>query len=144
MDSVSFLYIWGSFFTWAVITVICLLTALLSYAKLPLEIPVQWSDGAASALVDRRFIFAYPAACIVIRYFIRPLIYGKLQMKAFHSKVMTEYLTNYICFAALSVEIFTVLFVYGRVKNVVIVLAVDTAVLIGVLLRGFTKNKPLL
>lgn len=90
LDSVSFIYIWGSFITWVIITVLCLLTALLFYTKLPPEIPVQWSDGAASSLVDKKFIFAYPIACIIIRYFVRPVIYGKLQMN-FYSEVMAEY-----------------------------------------------------
>lgn len=48
LDSVSFLYIWGSFITWTIITVGCLLIALLFYTKLPPKIPVQWSDGAVS------------------------------------------------------------------------------------------------
>ncbi len=53
LDSVSFLYIWGSFITWLVITIAGLLIALLFYTKLPSEIPIQWSDGLASSLVDK-------------------------------------------------------------------------------------------
>ena len=83
--------------------------------------------------------FAYPIACIVIRYFVRPVIYGKLQMN-FYSEVMAEYLTNYMCFTALSVEIFSILFIYGIVKNVVVILFVDTVILIGLLVRGLTKK----
>lgn len=41
LDSVSFLYIWGSLITWAIITSLCLIIGILSYAKLPSEIPVQ-------------------------------------------------------------------------------------------------------
>lgn len=140
LDSVSFLYIWGSFITWIIMTVVCLLTALLFYTKLPPEIPVQWSDGMASSLVDRKFIFVYPIVCIVIRYFIRPFISGKLRMHTPYSEVMTEYLTNYMCFIALSVEIFSILFIYSIVKNVIVVLFVDTMVLIGLLLRGLAKK----
>lgn len=139
LDSVSFLYIWGSFVTWTIITVVCLLIALLFYTKLPPKIPVQWSDGAVSSLVDKKFIFAYPIACIVIRYFVRPIIYGKLQMN-FYCEVMTEYLTNYMCFLALSVELFSILFIYGIVKNIIAMLVVDTVVLIGVLIRGLAKK----
>lgn len=139
LDSVSFLYIWGSFLTWAVITAFCLLTALLSYAKLPPEIPVQWSGGMASSLVDRKFIFAYPVACIVIRYLIRPLIYAKVQMSNHYGEIITEYLSNYMCFVALSAEAFFILFIYGVVKNIVAVLLVDTVVLIGLLAAGLTK-----
>ena len=46
------------------------------------------------------------------------------------------YLTNFLCFIALSVEIFSVLFIYGIVKNVVVVLVADTVVFIGFLIVG--------
>lgn len=91
------------------------------------------------SLRDKKFIFAYPIACIVIRYFVRPIIYGKLQMN-FYFEVMTEYLTNYMCFLALSVELFSILFIYGIVKNIIAMLVVDTVVLIGVLIRGLAKK----
>ena len=139
VDSVSFLYIWGSFVTWAVITIVCLLTALLSYANLPQEIPVQWSDGQASSLVNKIFIFAYPAVCIVIRYLIRPVIYAKLRMNNRYEEIIAEYLSNYMCFIALSAEVFSVLFIYGVVKNIVAVLLVDTAVFIGLLIAGLIR-----
>ena len=140
LDSVSFLYIWGSFITWGIITALCLLIALLSYTKLPQEIPIQWSDGVASSLVDKKVIFAYPVVCIIIRYLIRPFIYAKVQMNNPYSEVMTEYLTNYMCFIALSVEIFSVLFIYGIVRNIIVVLFVDTVVLLGLLLKGLIKK----
>lgn len=139
LDSVSFLYIWGSFITWAVITAICLIIGILSYAKLPAEMPIQWSDGIASSLVDKKFIFAYPVGCIAIRYLLRPFIYAKLQMNNHYGEIITEYLSNYACFIALSVELFSILFVQGLLKNVVAVLLVDTAVLIGILIAGITK-----
>lgn len=140
LDSVSFLSIWGSFITWIMITALCLLTGLLSYAKLPPEIPIQWSGEVASSLVNKRFIFIYPLVCVVIRYLIRPFIYPKLQMDNHYGEIVTEYLTNYLCFIALSVEIFSVLFIYGIVKNIVVILFVDTAVLIGLLMTGLTKK----
>lgn len=139
LDSVSFLYMWGSFITWAVITALCLIIGILSYAKLPAEMPVQWSDRIASSLVDKRFIFAYPVGCIAIRYLLRPFIYAKLQMNSHYSEIITEYLSNYACFIALSVELFSILFVQGLLKNVVAVLIIDTAVLIGILITGITK-----
>ena len=40
LDSVSFLYIWGSLITWTIITSLCLIVGILSYTKLPAEIPV--------------------------------------------------------------------------------------------------------
>lgn len=139
LDSVSFLYIWGSFITWTVIAALCLLIALLFYTKLPPEIPVQWSNGRASSLADKKFIFAYPAACFVIRYLLRPFIYAKLQMNNHYGEIITEYLTNYMCFVALSAEAFSILFIYGVVKNIVTVLLVDTVVLIGLLIAGLIK-----
>lgn len=141
LDSVRFLYIWGSFVTWILITAVCFLAALLFYAKLPPEIPVQWHDGAASSLADKNFIFAYPAACAVIRYLLRPFLYAKLQRLNRYVEIIAEYVTNYICFAALSVEIFTILFVYGAVKNVAVVIITDTVVLFVLLMTGIVKKE---
>ena len=53
LDSVSFLYIWGSMLTWTMITALCLIIGALSYSKLPTEIPVQWSKGVATSLVNK-------------------------------------------------------------------------------------------
>lgn len=139
LDSVGFLYLWGSFVTWAVLAVLCLLTAVLFYGKLPPEIPVQWNNGTASSLVDKKFIFAYPAVCVIIRYLLRPLLYAKLQIRIFYGEIITEYLTNYMCFLTLSAEAFSILFLYGIVKNIVFLLAADTIVLIGMLLVGLVK-----
>ena len=139
VDSVSFLYIWGSFVTWAAITIVCLLIALLSYTKLPQEIPVQWSDGQASSMVNKIFIYRCPAVSVAIRYLIRPVIYEKLRMNNRYEEIIAEYLSNYMCFIALSAEVFSVLFIYGVVKNIVAVLAVDTAVFIGLLIAGLIR-----
>ena len=49
------------------------------------------------------------------------------------------YLTNYMCFIVLSVEIFSILFTFGVVKNIVVLLFVDTVVFIGLLVVGLTK-----
>lgn len=139
LDSVSFFYIWGSMLTWTSITALCLIIGVLSYSKLPAEIPVQWSNGEATSLADKKWIFIYPIVCIIIRYLLKPLIYVKLRMMNHYGEMITEYLTNYMCFIALSVEIFSILFVFGVVKSIVAVLFVDTAVLIGLLAAGLTK-----
>lgn len=139
LDSVSFLYIWGSFITWVIIAALCLLVGLWSYGKLPPEIPVQWNQGVASSLVDKNFIFAYPVACVILRYLIRPVMYAKLQIENAFGEILTEYLTNYLSFVALSVEIFSILFLYGAVKNIVVVLVMDTVVLLGLLAVGIVK-----
>ena len=138
-DSVSFLYIWGSPLIWAAITVLCLLVGILSYPKLPAKIPVQWSNGEATSLADKKWIFIYPVVCIVIRYLLKPFIYVKLQMKKYYGEIITEYLTNYLCFIALSAEVFSVLFVFQVVRSIAAVLAVDTAVLLGLLAVGLIK-----
>ena len=140
LDAVSFLYIWGSMLTWTIITVLCLIIGILFYSKLPTEIPVQWSNGVATSLVNKNWIFIYPAACIIIRYLLKPLIYAKVQMNNYYGEIITEYLTNYMCFIALSVEIFSILFTFGVVKSIVILLFVNTVVFIALLIVGLTKS----
>ena len=139
LDSVSFLYLWGSLITWAVIISLCLLVGILSYTNLPPEIPVQWDQGIAVSFVNKNFIFIYPLVCIIIRIFLRPVIYVRLLMNYPCGELIREYLSNYLCFVALSVEVFSILFVYGVVKSVLAVLLVDTVVLIGILIVGITK-----
>ena len=139
LDSVSFLYIWGSLVTWTVIALLCLVIGIVSYAKLPSEIPVQWNKGMVTSLVDKKFIFSYPLACIIIRILSRPFIYVRLMMYNIYEEIITEYLSNYLCFIALSVEVFSILFTYGSVKNILTVLIVDTVVLIGILILGLSK-----
>ncbi len=139
LDSVSFLYLWGSLITWALITSLCLLIGIFSYTRLPDQIPVQWSSGTAVSFVNKAFIFAYPLACVVFRIRLRPVIYVRLLMHYPFGEPITEYLTNYACFTALSIELFSVLFVHGLAKNVTAVLLLDTAVLIGLLIVGITK-----
>lgn len=139
LDSVSFLYIWGSLITWTAIASLCFIVGILSYAKLPVKIPVQWDNGIATSFVDKKFIFIYPAACIMIRILLRPIIYVRLLMNYLHGELISEYLSNYLCFIALSVEVFSILFVYGLVKSVVSVLLIDTVVLIGILVVGIAK-----
>lgn len=139
LDSVSFLYLWGSLITWTVITSLCLLVGILSYINLPPEIPVQWDKGIAVSFVNKNFVFMYPLVCIIIRIFLRPVIYVRWLMNFPYGELIREYLSNYLCFIALSLELFTILFVYGVLKSVVAVLLVDTVVLIGILIAGITK-----
>lgn len=139
LDSVSFMYIWGSFVTWAIIVSLCSIIGIMSYAKLPPEIPVQWSEGMATALVDKKYIFAFPLACIIIHVILRPILYVRLIMHSIYKEMITEYLSNYMCFIALSLEVFSILFIYGLVKSVFMVLMVDTVALLGVLMVGGIK-----
>lgn len=130
LDTVSFVWLWCSFQTWMVLTVLCLLVGILFYSKLPPQIPVQWKLGIASTLVRKEFIFAYPLICIAIRYFLRPYIYVKVQMNTIYGKIISEYLSNSLCFVALSAEVFGVLFVFGLAENIVIVFLADAVVLL--------------
>ena len=139
LDSVSFLYIWGSMLTWTIIIVLCLMIGGFSYSKLPTEIPVQWSNGVATSLVNKNWIFICPILCIIIRYLLKPFIYVKLQMNNYYGEIITEYLTNYMCFIVLSIEIFLILFTFGVVKSIVLLLFVNTVVFIGLLVVGLTK-----
>ena len=139
LDSVSFLYIWGSMLTWTIIIVLCLMIGGFSYSKLPTEIPVQWSNGVATSLVNKNWIFICPVLCIVIRYLLKPFIYVKLQMNNYYGEIVTAYLTNYMCFIVLSIEIFLILFTFGVVKSIVLLLFVNTVVFIGLLVVGLTK-----
>lgn len=75
----------------------------------------------------------------MIRYLIRPVIYAKLRMNNRYEEIIAEYLSNYMCFIVLSAEVFSVLFIYGVVKNIVAVLVVDTAVFIGLLIAGLIR-----
>ena len=106
----------GSMLTWTMITALCLIIGALSYSKLPTEIPVQWSKGVATSLVNKNWIFICPVICIIIRYLLKPFIYAKLQMNNYYREIITEYLTNYMCFIVLSVEIFSILFTFEVVK----------------------------
>ncbi|RGC75251.1 MerR family transcriptional regulator [Coprococcus sp. AM25-15LB] len=139
LDSVSFLYIWGSMLTWTIIIVLCLMIGGFSYSKLPTEIPVQWSNGVATSLVNKNWIFICPVLCIVIRYLLKPFIYVRLQMNNYYGEIVTEYLTNYMCFIVLSIEIFLILFTFGVVKSIVLLLFVNTVVFIGLLVVGLAK-----
>lgn len=141
-DSVSFLYMWGSRIIWIIITLLCFITGMLSYDKLPPEIPVQWSNGTAISFADKNYIFVYPFICIMIRTVGKPVLYIKLLMNCPYRELVTEYLSNYLCFIALSVELFSILFIHGLLKSVVTVLFIDTAVLIGILMIGITKMNP--
>lgn len=140
LDSVGFLYLWSGFLIWAVIAGISLLLALLIYPYLPERIPIQYSGGQAVSTAAKVFIFAYPVACVVIRLFCRAYFRWKLRLSDSHmNDVISDYLTNFLCFVALSAEAFSILFVYGYVKNIVPLLFVDTAVLIGLLIIGGVK-----
>ncbi|MGO0986085.1 MerR family transcriptional regulator [Clostridioides difficile] len=138
LDSVSFLYMWGGNVTWGIITIACLLIAIIAFPKLPVQIPVQWNNGVANS-IDKKFIYAYPVICIVFRFILRPFICRWLQIRAFYSDTIADYLTNFLCSVALSVEVFSIFFAYNIVKHITVILFVDTCVFIILLLMGWNK-----
>ena len=104
----------------------------LNYVNMP-------RGDATVSLAGKNFIFAYPLSCVMIRFLLRPVIYVKFLRNFPHGELIKEYISNYLCFVALSLELFTILFVYGALKNVAAVLLVDTAALIGILIVGMAK-----
>ncbi|AXU76685.1 transcriptional regulator [Clostridioides difficile] len=138
LDSVSFLYIWGGKITWGIITIACLLIAITVFPKLPPQIPIQWNNGVAN-YVDKKFIYAYSVICIVFRILLRPFIWRWLQIHAFYSDTIADYLTNFMCFVALSIEIFSILFIYNIVRHVTVIIFIDILVFIALLIIGVYK-----
>ena len=77
---------------------------------------------------------------MMIRYLMRPFLYVKLQMNHHYGIMTADYLTNYMCFLALSTEVFSILFIYDVVRNIAAVLFVDTVVFFGLLIIGMNKR----
>lgn len=140
LDSVSFFYMWGGNITWGILTILSLLVAVFSIGYLPTEIPIQWSGDTVSTFVNKQFIFAFPAVCVIIRFVLRPFIWRWLKINIIDSESVTDYITNYLCFIAVSVEIFIILYVKEIVKYVTVILFMDTFVLIGVLLMAVYRT----
>jgi len=140
LDSVRFLSIWGGSMIWGIITLASLLIGIVMYPYLPEQIPVQYSGGKASSLVPKLCIFLYPVACIIIRILFRGYFRWKLQSQTYINNMISDYMTNCLCFVALSAEVFSILFLYGYVKNVVLMLAVDAIVLGGAFICGIYKT----
>ena len=140
LDSISFICMWGGFITWGLITALCIIAAAFIYPILPEKIPIQWSEGKVSSLVAKEFIFAYPLFCIIIRFILKPFIRRWLQINVFDSEGITNYITNFMCFVALSVEIFTILYIAGILEHVTIILLIDTAIFMGILFWSLSKK----
>lgn len=147
LDSATFVSAWGGTAVWAVITLLCLAAAVFMYPHLPEQIPVQYHNGEVSSEAKKIFIFAYPAACVIIRLILRVYIRGRLTAlvpEQSRRDLITDYLSNSLCFIALSAEIFSILYLYGFVKNIAPLVIVDAAVLMVILLCGIRKQKSVL
>ncbi|NMS88348.1 MerR family transcriptional regulator [Clostridioides difficile] len=138
LDSVSFLYMWGGKFTWGFITLACLMIAIIIFPKLPSQIPVQWNNGVAN-YVDKKFIYAYPVICVMFRFILRPFIWRWLQIHTFYIDIIADYLTNFLCFVALSIEVFSIFFICNIVKHVTVIIFIDVLVFIVLLIIGLYK-----
>ncbi|RHP35728.1 MerR family transcriptional regulator [Lachnotalea sp. AF33-28] len=138
LDALTFVKVWGGVAVWIALTALCLLIAAVSFYFLPERIPIQWSGGQAANETGRLVIFAYPAACVIIRLLLRPFIWRWLGNMG-QADLVTDYLTNFLCFVACSAQMFTVLFVFGVMKHITAVLAVDALVFFIVLYKGLMK-----
>ena len=141
MDSIYFFHLIGGNIVWGILTMVCFLVAVLSIWHLPDEIPIQWSHGVASSFADSKFIFAFPVACVIIRFFLRPFIWRWLKMNIMGNDSLTDYIVNFLCFIALSVEIFIILYVKGIVRYVTTLLFADAFVFIGLLVVVLYKMR---
>lgn len=139
LDSASLVSLWGSLAVWLALTALCLLAAVCSYGSLPPQIPIQWSGREISAQAPRALIFAYPALCLLVRLILRPFIREKLGCGWAYAPAVTEYLTNFLCFALLSVEVFTLLYLAGAARYVQAVLIAEAALGLGLLAMGLSR-----
>ena len=127
----------GSRKTWVILWVISLFAAILSWPGLPAEIPIQWNHGEAVSMAPKVCIFVYPAVTIVWRMILIPWLYLTFWNKP-DGSLIVEYTVNGICFAGLTVEIFTVFYAHGMVPfGVFPVLAADAVILLVLLVLGF-------
>ncbi|MGN0432677.1 MAG: DUF1648 domain-containing protein, partial [Lachnospiraceae bacterium] len=126
--------------TWGILTILSLLVAVFSIGHLPAEIPIQWSGGKVSSFVNKQFIFAFPIACVMLRFVLRPFIWRWIKINIIDSESVTDYITNYLCLIALSVETFIILYLKEIVKHVTVMLFIDTFVLIGLLLMAVYRT----
>lgn len=127
----------GSRRTWVILWVISLFAAILSWPGLPAEIPIQWNHGEAVSMAPKVCIFVYPAVTIVWRMILIPWLYLTFWNKH-DGSLIVEYTVNGICFAGLTVEIFTVFYAHGMVPfGVFPVLAADAVILLVLLVLGF-------
>lgn len=144
LDSVTFFFLWGKVITWAVLTIGCLIIALFSYPYLPGMIPIQWNQGDVSSTVHKAFIFSYPAACIIVRFMLRPFIWKMLWKHGLYNDAITDFVVNFICLLTLPIEVFTVLYLFELVKNVAVPISVETIVFAVILILAWKKQKGIL
>lgn len=132
LDTVGFFYIWGGFVFWTIITVLSILIAVLSVRFLPDKIPVQWSDGKPNSFVNNLFIFAFPVACVFIKYVLRPFIWRWFQQHFVSTDAVIDYTINSLCFLALAIEVFIIYSASRATAHVEVIIIAIGMVLLGV------------
>ncbi len=143
-DAVGFFYLWGGMLVWGLLTVICLVIALIALPFLPPEIPVQWrADGTPASLLPRYVILAYPAASLLIRFLLRPALAGRLWCHGFCAGCdsAADFISNYLCFVLITVEVFTIANGNGFPLRITTVLLLDVILLLAGLGIGAWRLK---
>ena len=141
LDSVSFFYLWGRTIVWGLITAVCFCIAVASFQFLPERIPIQCNNGEVSQTASRWSIFAYPAACLIVRFMLSPLIASKLWKAGILSDSITDYIVNFLCLLALVIEIFTVFNLLGVFKHVEIWIIVIAILFVAALFMAWNSVK---
>ncbi|MEG0962521.1 MAG: DUF1648 domain-containing protein, partial [Lachnospiraceae bacterium] len=139
VDSANFIDRLGGFTVWKILTLLCFIFSILSFPYLPNKIPVQWNETGVSSEMNKIFIFLYPILCVVIRLILPPFIKQWLQGKVIYSRLILNYITNFSCFVLLSIEVFTILYLFGVVHSVMTLLLLDIIIFFGILLIGWEK-----
>ena len=121
------------------------LLALWAYPRLPQDMPVQWSGGEVSGTAPRAAVFAYPLACLALRFLLRTPVERRLfGALGAYARVVSGCVVNAGCLLALLLVGFTVLYAHGLARSVVALVAAVAALLLllaAALLRG-QKNPP--
>ena len=145
LDTVGFFYLWGGILAWSLLTLACLVIALVALPFLPSEIPIQWwSDGTPNTLASRYVIFAYPVACVILRFLLRPILAGTLWRHGFCANCdsAADFISNYLCFVAITVEVFTIANGNGFPLRISTVLLLDVVLLlVGLWIGGSRQRK---
>lgn len=137
VDTVGFIDMWSRKATWNALCTASLLLALLMFPFLPEQIPVQWSTGLTVRTAGRYAIFFYPAACVLIHYMIKPLIWRAFFKYRINGSEAAGYMANFLCFVMLSVQGFTLLYVQGLVRCVEWLLLFDAIIFLGIFLAAW-------
>lgn len=93
---------------WLIITALSALAAVIAFPFLPPQIPIQWSHGTVSSLADRIFIFAFPAACILLRLALRPVLWDWLRRHTHLPYETSGTCSNLLCVLTLAIQLFTI------------------------------------